>query len=390
MSMKIKTIINAIKKGNKIKAAGYINENAILLEAGQGKNINGNMFALLKNIEYDKQWSKYIPYFVVTDSTVDAAKERCQFYNFKKVQFVIRDTQEYWKLLTSCKYVMTDNSFPTLYTKQPGQVYLNTWHGTPIKKMGADVGCNNKSFKGKGHWKLDYFTCQGEFEQEIFCRVFNSLSKDKAHVIGLPRNDIYANYNKEYMITLRKKMGIAIDKRVILYAPTFREYDKSSSMEVKVSVPIQIEKWRKELGEDYVLLFRAHYEVAKGLNIKDDDFVREMSSYPQLEDLMIVSDLLISDYSSIFFDYSIMSKPMLAFCYDYERYNAERGMYFDIREWLPNAENEDDLLMLIKSGMIEKQVLMTRRFQQKFVTAYGFATKQSLDVLFNELNKTHD
>ena len=87
--MKIKTIINAIKKGNKIKAAGYINENAILLEAGQGKNINGNMFALLKNIEYDKQWSKYIPYFVVTNSTIDSAKERCQFYNFKKVQFVI-------------------------------------------------------------------------------------------------------------------------------------------------------------------------------------------------------------------------------------------------------------------------------------------------------------
>lgn len=314
-----------------------------------------------------------------------------EFFELKRGEKVKCDTISYFKTALKARIWISNSTVERgLEFKGKNTFYFNTWHGTPIKKMGADVGCNNKSFKGKGHWKLDYFTCQGEFEQEIFCRVFNSLSKDKAHVIGLPRNDIYANYNKEYMITLRKKMGIAIDKRVILYAPTFREYDKSSSMEVKVSVPIQIEKWRKELGEDYVLLFRAHYEVAKGLNIKDDDFVREMSSYPQLEDLMIVSDLLISDYSSIFFDYSIMSKPMLAFCYDYERYNAERGMYFDIREWLPNAENEDELLMLIKSGMIEKQVLMTRRFQQKFVTAYGFATKQSLDVLFNELNKTHD
>lgn len=265
--------------------------------------------------------------------------------------------------------------------------YFNTWHGTPIKKMGEDVCGNNKSFKGRGQWKVDYFTCQGEFEQEVFCRVFRGLNKDIARVIGLPRNDIYANYTKDYMLALREKMNIPSDKRVILYAPTFREYDKSSSMEVKVSVPINIEKWRKELGEKYVLLFRAHYEVAKGLNIQDDDFVREMSSYPQLEDLMIVSDMLISDYSSIFFDYSIMPKPMLAFCYDYERYASERGMYFDIRDWLPFADNEDKLLELIKAETLDEYIAKTRKFQQKYVTAYGSAAKQSLDVLYSELNK---
>ena len=266
--------------------------------------------------------------------------------------------------------------------------YFNTWHGTPIKKMGEDVCGNNKSFKGKGQWKVDYFTCQGEFEQDIFCRVFRGLNKDIAHVIGLPRNDIYANYTNEYMLSLRKKMNISADKRVILYAPTFREYDKTSSMEVKVSVPMQIEKWRQKLGNGYVLLFRAHYEVAKGLNIQDDDFVREMSGYPQLEDLMIVSDLLVSDYSSIFFDYSIMPKPMLAFCYDYERYASERGMYFDIRDWLPFAKNEDELLNLIQSDKLDNQIEKTQKFKQKFVTSYGSAVKQSLDVLYNELSNT--
>lgn len=264
--------------------------------------------------------------------------------------------------------------------------YFNTWHGTPIKKMGTDVDGENKSFKGKGQWKVDYFTCQGEFEQEIFCRVFRGLNKDVARVIGLPRNDIYANYTKDYMLSLRKKMNIPSDKRVILYAPTFREYDKSSSMEVKLSVPMNIEKWRKELGEEYVLLFRAHYEVAKGLNIQDDDFVCEMSSYPQLEDLMIVSDMLISDYSSIFFDYSIMPKPMLAFCYDYDRYASERGMYFDIRDWLPYADNEDKLLHLIKADNQDKHIAKTRKFQQKYVTEYGSAVKQSLNVLYRELS----
>lgn len=297
------------------------------------------------------------------------------------------DTFSYFKTALKARVWISNSTVERgLEFKGKHTFYFNTWHGTPIKKMGSDIEDSNKSFKGMGQWKVDYFTCQGEFEQEIFCRVFNGLNKDIAQVIGLPRNDIYANYTNEYMLSLRKKMNIPAEKRVILYAPTFREYDKSSSMEVKVSVPMHIERWRKELGEKYVLLFRAHYEVAKGLNIQDDDFVREMSGYPQLEDLMIVSDLLISDYSSIFFDYSIMAKPMLAFCYDYDRYASERGMYFDIRDWLPSADNEDKLLELIKSDAQGKHIAKTRKFQQKYVTAYGTAVKQSLDVLHKELN----
>lgn len=298
------------------------------------------------------------------------------------------DTFSYFKTALKARVWISNSTVERgLEFKGKHTFYFNTWHGTPIKKMGSDIEGSNKSFKGMGHWKLDYFTCQGEFEQEIFCRVFNGLNKNIAQVIGLPRNDIYANYTKEYMLSLRMKMNIPEKKRVILYAPTFREYDKTSSMEVKVSVPVHIEKWRKVLGEDYVLLFRAHYEVAKGMSIEDNDFVREMSGYPQLEDLMIVSDLLISDYSSIFFDYSIMSKPMLAFCYDYDKYVSERGMYFDIRDWLPSAANEDELLRLIKVQSQESQVAMTRKFQQTYVTSYGSAVKKSLDVIYSELSR---
>lgn len=117
----------------------------------------------------------------------------------------------------------------------------------------------------------------------------------------------------------------------------------------------------------------------------NDDFVCEVSNYPCMEDLMIISDMLISDYSSVFFDYSIMPKPMLAFCYDYDRYASERGMYFDIRERLPAADNEDELLALIKNGNTEEQVAKTKAFQQKYVTAFGSATKHSLDVIAKEL-----
>lgn len=307
-------------------------------------------------------------------------------YDIPKGEKVKCDTFAYFKTALRARVWISNSTVERgLDFKGKHTFYFDTWHGTPIKKMGSDVDSSNKSFKGRGNWAVDYFTCQGEFEADVFGRVFRTVGRDKMHVIGLPRNDVYANYTEEFMLSLRQKMGIPADKRVILYAPTFREYDKTDSMEVKVSLPMQLDKWRKELGEDYVLLFRAHYEVAKGLNIKDDDFVREMSGYPQLEDLMIVSDLLISDYSSIFFDYSIMPKPMLAFCYDYDKYASERGMYFDIREWLPAADNEDDMIALIKNGDAEQQIAKTKAFQQKFVTAFGSATKQSLDVIAKEL-----
>lgn len=304
----------------------------------------------------------------------------------KRGEKVKCDTFSYFKIALKARIWISNSTVERgLEFKGKRTFYFNTWHGTPIKTIGSDISKDNKSFKGKGTWKVDYFTCQGEYEQAIYCKAFHGLNTDIARIIGLPRNDIYANYTKEYMLSLRKKMNISPDKRVILYAPTFREYDKTSSMEVKVTIPMQLSKWRDELGESFILLFRAHYEVAKSLNIQDDDFVRNMSEYPQLEDLMIVSDLLISDYSSIFFDYSIMSKPMLAFCYDYERYASERGMYFDIRDWLPSAKNEYELIKLIKSDTQDEYIAKTSIFKKKYVTAYGSAVRHSLDVIYNEL-----
>lgn len=307
-------------------------------------------------------------------------------FDIQRGEKVKCDTFSYFKIALKARVWVSNSTVERgLDFKGKHTFYFNTWHGTPIKKIGSDISKENKSFKGKGDWKVDYFTCQGNYEQAIYCKAFHGLNSKIAHVIGLPRNDIYANYSKEYMLSLRKKMNIPADKHVILYAPTFREYDKSLSMEVKVSVPIQIDRWRKELADKYILLFRAHYEVAKGMNIKDDTFVRDVSNYPRLEDLMIVSDLLISDYSSIFFDFSIMSKPMLAFCFDYEKYASERGMYFDIRDWLPSAQNEEELLALINEQYIEEQIAMTCKFQKQYVTSYGSAVKKSLDVIYDEL-----
>lgn len=306
-------------------------------------------------------------------------------YDVPRGEKIKIDTFKYFITALKARVWVTNSTIERgLGFKGMNTLYFDTWHGTPLKKMGSDIDMASKTFRGKGRWDVDVFTVQGEFEAEVFARAFK-IKEDAISMIGLPRNDIYHNYTKEYAEELRKELNIPLDKKVILYAPTFREYESGQGGERVLNIPMMLPKWREKLGDDYVLLFRAHYEVARSMNIKDDNFARNMSGYPQLEDLMIVSDMLISDYSSMFFDYSIMHKPMLCFCYDYDKYAKERGMYFDIRDYLPNADNEDDLIKLIQNTDTTKENAATKRFQEHFVTEYGSAAKKSLDIIYDKI-----
>ena len=262
--------------------------------------------------------------------------------------------------------------------------YFNTWHGTPMKKMGTDIGAGNTSFGNKGDSHFDVMMSQGHFETDVFSRSFG-IPKEKFLEAGLPRNDILANYTDEQRQTIRSRLGIKQDQTVILYCPTFREYDKDESLGVVMAPPMDLKKWEQELGEGYVLLMRAHYEVSKVMNIEENSFVRNMTEYPDLNDLYIAADILISDYSSVFFDYSITGKPMLHFCYDYDKYSSKRGMYFDIREKISGGINEDQVIELIKSIDIIAESKKTVLFRDEFVNFYGSAAKAAVDCIAREL-----
>lgn len=258
--------------------------------------------------------------------------------------------------------------------------YLNTWHGSPIKKMGSDIAKDNQSFGAKGKNKTDVMNTQSEFEAAIFSKCFGIPRKHFLEV-GLPRNDELADYAEERRNKIRKKFRIPADKSVILYCPTFREYEKDENLGVILAPPIDLKKWQSKLGGRFVLLFRAHYEVSKVMDIEESDFVKNVTDYPSLNELMIASDILISDYSSIFFDYSIMDKPMLHFTYDYDIYEEKRGMYFDIRDYLSGASNEDELLRIILSMETGEEVTKTETFRNKYVNYYGDAAVQTVDCI---------
>lgn len=257
--------------------------------------------------------------------------------------------------------------------------YFYTTHGVLVKKGGYDLP-KDSAFNTKAKYKYECSLAQSEEEAKYLATQIG-LPKEKIYLYGFPKNDILANYTNDFRESIREKLGIPKDKKAILYAPTFREY----SGVMYDDFCINLELLEKELSNDYVLLYRAHPVVSDSSNVKSN-FVINVSKYEVVEELMIASDLLISDYSGIIFDYSLMRKPTYLFTYDYDKYANFRGLYFDIRQELPYASTEQGIIDLIKS-YDEKQQEIFNAFQLKYATYFGNATKQCLDLIYQEMQK---
>ena len=306
-------------------------------------------------------------------------------FDVQGAEIIKTDSLKYFKTALKARVWITNSSVERgLSFKGKKTFYLNTWHGTPIKLMGTDISENNGSFKSNQKVsKIDVFCSQGKYETDIFSRSFN-IERERILECGLPRNDILSTYTEEERKIIRKKLGIEANQRVVLYCPTYREYEKDEHLGVIMAPPIDLNKWDKAFNGNYVLFIRAHYEVSNVMGIKETDSIRNMSAYPSLNELFIASDMMISDYSSVFFDYSITGKPMLHFCYDYDTYSSKRGMYFDIREWINGSDNEDDLLKKILH-ISETDLKRTEEFRAHFVNFYGNAASQCVDCIAKEI-----
>ncbi len=312
-------------------------------------------------------------------------------FNIPKGKIIKIDSLKYFYYAISSKIWITNSSVERgLSLKRLRTIYFNTWHGTPIKKMGSDLADENESFTSKACSSWNVQLAQSQYEADIFSRVFG-LSKDKFKVIGLPRNDSLAHISEYDVMQVRKRLNLPEGKRIILYAPTFREYAKDENNNSIFEIPINLKLWEKELGQDYILLIRAHYDIVRSLNIPTTEFVKDFSSYNNLNDLMIASDILISDYSSIFFDYSILGRPMLCYACDYDEYQQKRGLYFDIRSELAvnNNLSENDLINEIKCLDYDFRKQVAINFRTKFVTEYGDATDKSLDIIHDLITQSH-
>lgn len=255
---------------------------------------------------------------------------------------------------------------------------MNTWHGIALKYIGNDCpGRKDYNFD-----TLDYLTVSGDYDERVFKSAFNARESSYLRC-GMPRNEELWLADENKKAAMRKKFGIPESKKVILYAPTWREStDGGKSYAIKP--PIHFHEWEKELGNEYVVLFRAHHQTTKVLGVEYNDFVRNASDYPAVNDLMIAADILITDYSAIAFDYSILCRPIFCYAYDYGSYLAERGTYFAVDEKYPNksCRTESELLQRIKNVDYAAECANTKRFRDEFVQYGVGATETCINAVF--------
>ena len=301
--------------------------------------------------------------------------------NYPQLDTVKIDTLRYFLTALRAKYWVTNTNIERgLHFKKKKQIYLNTWHGVALKTIGNDCpGRSDYDFSN-----IDCMCVSGAHDERVFASAFR-VKPESYLRCGMPRNDRLYRADESERLRLREKLGIPAGKRVILYAPTWRD-STDGGRSYALKPPIDFGKWERELGERFVVLFRAHHLTTKVLNVRFNDFVRDCSDYPDINDLMIAADVLITDYSAVAFDYSILRKPMLIFAYDYEAYLAERGTYFDMSEVYPSEiyRDEDALLRALRSLDTAAASARTAAFAKQFMEYGGSATQACVKALFGE------
>lgn len=298
------------------------------------------------------------------------------------------DTPRFYLTALRAGYWMTNSSISRgMDFKKKATKNILFEHGlTALKRIGSDVLDKREIFVSIAHEKYDMVFVEGKQETPILSKVWD-LDESAFYTTGLPRNDDLVNYPPEEKWVIRQRLGIPQGKKVILYAPTFRDDSKSANGSNVLGIPMDFDKWHRILGEEYVLLINAHYVVSKMLDeLPKNDFVVNTSGYPQLNDLLKIADILISDYSSVVFDYAILERPILCYGYDCDAYLAMRGSYIDIHSFYRDGiiRDEDTLLHAILTMDYDAHCRFTREnIKNKYLAAYGDAARKAVEIIFS-------
>ena len=303
-----------------------------------------------------------------------------KFHGNPRCRLVRQDSLEYFLTALHARYWITNvNIERGLHFKKKRTRYLNTWHGVAFNTIGnavpgrSDYDCSN----------VDLWCAEGEYQKSLFVRDFK-VRPECILMSGLPRNDRLYRATEEEKIALKRKLNLPLDKKVIAYTPTWRDSRDFGKSYCFVS-PMNLKTWEAELGGEYVMLFRTHHFTNKLMNVQFNDFVRDFTDYPDINDLFIVSDILISDYSACIADFSILERPVICYGYDYEAYARGRGFYIDLEEVMPNGVMmiERDVLNHIQTMDYDAECEKTRRMiKERYLEYGGDATRLCIKQLF--------
>lgn len=282
----------------------------------------------------------------------------------RNTEIVEINGKDFFRALGKAKYWFFNYKIADYVYPKKNQVFVQCWHGTPLKRLGCDLtnfdNAMNSVEEIKKRYEIEtskfsYFISPSKFASDRFISIWDLKNNNKENIIleeGYPRNDFLFNYNSEDIYRIKKELGIEnSNKKIILYAPTYRDNQHSAKLGYTYKTQVDFDKLKEELQDEYIILFRAHWLVANAFNFeKYKGFIYNVSDYDDINELYVISDMLITDYSSVFFDYANLKRPIIFYMYDLEDYRDNiRGFYLDINELPGNIiKNDNDVIDEIK------------------------------------------
>lgn len=390
----------SILKGKSLKEKGYellhryifsklsVKENWVFFEAFHGKKYADNCKYIYEYMQ--KHYGKEYKY-IWSMNTPDTA------FIPGKVMIVKKGSLQYLYYIARAKYHIYNMGQSKWFQKKKGMLFLQTWHGTPLKKLVfdmEDVVFRSPSYKMEVYQQSrdwDYFISDNSYATEIFQHAL-LIEKEKVIESGYPRNDLlYAPDREEIARNLKKNLGIPLDKKVILYAPTWRDDDYDMSGNNPITISIDFNLMKEKIGEEYVLLLRTHELIKTEVTFADiGKFVYNVSGYDDITELYLISDICITDYSSVLFDFVNLKRPILFYVYDFENYrDVWRGFYIDMEKELPGPllyTTEEIIYAIRQIDGIEKEYAEKYRlFYDKYcMLDDGFASKRVVEKFFDK------
>jgi CDP-glycerol glycerophosphotransferase len=375
--MGLKKVINYAEYYERYK----IEENIVLYESYHGSSISCNPYAIFKSLLIDERFTEFKHIWVINDKD----KIPQELKNNKNIIFIKKNCDGYMRYLAKVKYLINNTTFPDWYIRKESQIYLNTWHGTPMKTLGTDVNEDFMAHKNqtKNFLQASHIISPNTHTTNI---LFNSYDISDIFCgtmaeVGYPRQDLMLNNTEENKNNICIELDISVDNKVVLYAPTWRGSVDGAVFDTNKLIA-DIEKLQSV--ENTTILFRGHYMIEKILS----ELNLSITVVPTTIDtntLLSIVDVLITDYSSICFDFMAMGKPILYYVYDREEYEIERGLYFPIEDLgglicYTSDEVKKALDESIKNFKISK---FQKDAQQTFCSHdNGKATKRVIDLIF--------
>lgn len=326
-----------------------IDEKVILLESQSATKISGNLFYILRYLLTDSKYSEYKIYISSWGRYFKTIRNILNNYGIINYNFVLYASDDYMRLLASAKYLINDATFPNYWIKKEGQVYINTWHGTPLKAMGRKV--HNDVFFGNVQKNLvnaDYLLYPNIFTKDVMIRdyMLENISSGSYILGGYPRNTAF--FDPESESRIREEMGLT-DKKIYAYMPTWRgTVDKVGVSKNDIYLMYYLYEIDRLLNDDEIFYMNIHPMAMHANNKAEVKKLKHIRNFPQkyeTYDFLNMADALVTDYSSVFFDYACTRKKIVLFPYDKDEYLCDRGMYMDMDDLpFPQVFNAEDLI----------------------------------------------